>query len=784
MKRKTLLELTALLFSIVMVVTLIPSAGIRADDTKTVDGYVFTKNEEGFYEASIKAGEYTNEDTYYLLDQDLIDNKFGGTMPYYVFSEENMATTVLFYQGEDIKITKPLVNPYHSAILIEMQGREISYEPAEGPDAGYMWDGATNAPCYLCLRNNYDIQNDSFIPDSNGTVKSLSGAPLFAIGSLDYRSSSVDIWDVDLIGGYKTHYTNTYGRAVTILGNGNFAAAYAGNGCTISNFSSQKGGAIYVEGFSYSPYNMYGGNVSLTCCTIKDCYAVEGGAIYSEGTVNLNGVVNEGKYTEIKNCSAKYRGGAICMDGPYCQLKINSNTKITDNECSCIQTIDMGGGGIYLKNTSSDPSAKCIIDGELIMSGNKDLTGAGNFYMVNNGATYGYIYVSDARRLGNSNIGLSLHGYSSGDIIINAKNVYSTGSSLTDLNEDFYMEYNTDTLLPGKKGDTNEVNRLFIAGDGTFPVTLRGYTLLTGGEAIGIKFHVYMPENEALGSEDNNIWTAKVSAAGNNELYIRGKNEQYLTLDKYERTGDCVTFTYYVDSVDMTVPLMFDLYKAGCDEPVFSMSGFKVRDYIDAVCKDYRKYGLYDDNGAIALALYGAAAQKYFGFRVTDLADKNITEDMKASVALDEWETKYITTTDYSPDYGNMPFSIPAGEHASFYGWTMNFGGKLSVKYYFKLAEGADPSKVDLTASWTDPSKVSISKVSGSYYCVKISDLSMSALFNSTLIRFNYDGVTEMEFYSRPINYATRIYNAAEGTYSSEAVNLVYALYTYARNHY
>ena len=783
MKKKSLIEIAALFLTITMIICLCPSQKIKAygeDGTKEVDGYVFTYDPElGFYVTGIDKG--WGAVTYFLIDQGLI-NKLGGTLPYYV--REDMSVTTHFYLGENITVTKGLVVPYHSSIAIDMQGRQITYTPDDISEV--MWDGITNAPVSISLYNSY---NFNYIPSQNGKVYSPYGATLFSAGSESYSTGSISITDVDLLGGYDSNYTDVRNSAVKVVGNGAFSAYYDRNGCVIKDFSAEYGGAIYTEGARYEVPGggyTYGPHISLERSSIRHCYAEVGGGIYLQGQLQLYGDYNYSEQTSefnygIMGCVAAERGGGVCAEGPYAMIEANNGSCITEN-----LVVSDKGGGIYIESDPDQISYKLTVSGAAKIAGNVSLEedgDANDLYLNYKGRAYDCIYV-DMSRVKGSSIGITGAGFTSGSSVVQGYSYHE--SYMSDLENAFFFENSKFTLLsPKKNGDGTRAYMTLVKGDGSQAAALSGYSILTGGYGVGIKFHVYIPEDDEIGEPGDDIWTAKISAASDQELFTLGKNEKTIPVDNYYREDDgCVTFTYYVDSTDMTVPLQFDLYKNG--ELVDSMTGFTVRDYIDAVCKDYKKYGLYSYQGAVSLAMYGAAAQEYFGFRTDDLADKNITDVMKENTEFKDYETTNLVY-DYEPSYGNMPYYVPAGDHVSFYGWTMIFTGAPSVKYYFYVPDKADVDKIEISFTHNfNRGTVETYKTSGSYYCVKLSNLSMADLYGTINIKIKYNdtGEDEIDLSCKPISYLHWLSNDIGSTYSSKAHKLADTFILYSKKYY
>lgn len=775
MKKKFLLKVASALLSTGILISLIPSAVLADGDVITVDGHDFVKQEDGMYKCQLDTLEYWTGGShayhyvYCLLTQDIIDNDFGGTLPDVVNpTQEN----VYYYLGENITIHHGVKVKENSAAVIELQGRTITYDPEDKSE--YLWDAAGIKSSTIKFQGTYFYDEPKELYD--GTLYSPYGAPLVRIdGESSDAYSSAYVTGISVVGGYGTystgHYLDKRYSAFNLLGYSKF---YMGTEAIIRDFSAEQGGAIRASGNTEVWING----------EINRCYAIEGGGIYSEGKVIFGGSMT---YNE-----ADKRGGAISMVGENARFESTYSTdgrpaylipKITNNKCNSYEATDEGGGGIYIDSGRECPVAINeeinIIDNNRYIDGTKK-----NLYIVCDNGLKDYIYAeyyNDTQ----FKVGISAYGLNEGDALIKVPS-YSTSVGIEYYTERFIYETSDDSTLVdsvNKNPDNQYYYHLefqYIANKNK-TTSLCGYSLITDGTSIGIRFCVYFTQGDINYGLYN--YTAKISTVDGSECCLLGDNEQILT--SYDTYAEGYrAYTYYLDSMDMTVPLKFELYRKGKDEPVCSMSGFTVRDYIDVVINNPDKYGESGVKTAICLALYGAASQKYFNFRKNDLADSIITDDMRAKVALTDNQESYKTGVFYDPadeSYGsNMPFSVDPSEHLSFYGWTMSFKGKPSLKFYFLPKNGATIDDFFISGRYPDNAEM---YAKGQYIVVQFSDIKMEQFIESGHIYIAYklgdDYKNEMELFFKPINYITRMLKKANSN-SAEANELFEAFYLLA----
>lgn len=766
MKKNLLMKVASALLSTGILISLIPSAVLADGDVITVDGHDFIKQSDGLYKCSLTMYEYWNNSAhpytylYCLLNQEIIDRDFGGTIPNI---ENPTQENRYFYLGEDITIDHGVKVKDQSGSVIELQGRTITYDPADTDE--YLWDASESTNCSVDFQGSYFENESSSL--SGGTISSPNGAPIAKYtGGASGSYGSVTVSGINIVGGYGTNYTDKRKSAFDLSGS---ADLYIYSGAVISSFSAEQGGAVKATDVT---------NVQITG-TIMNCYATEGGAIYAEGRVLFGG--------KLTGNLADKRGGAICLIGDdahfesfYSDDELNIPIPIiTNNTCSSYEGADEGGGGIYVDSGYSKPvdlSRKITINNNNRNAGSKK-----NLHIICNDNSQDYItvgyYNSDEFK-----VGISCYGAKSGDTVIRYPSYSKTTGTEYYTSRFVYEVSGKSSLITSVFTHPDDDKRLILdfvyVEDTTKTTVLSGYSLITDGSSIGIKFYVSLSDYDRK-NYNYTKYSAKVSTVGEDECYLLGNNEKTLTYRDGEFENGYYTYTYYVDSMDMTVPLKFELYKEGVEEPVDTMSGFTVRDYIDTIAKNPGKYGEKGVKAAVSIALYGAASQKYFNFRADDLADKNMTGDMKAKTELSYYQNRYKTGLFYDPEdtqYGsNMPLSIPETEHLSFYGWTMSFKGKPAMKFYFLPKEGTTIDDLYISCYLGNTSVYT----KGDYIVVQCSDIKMEQMIysESMYIYYGDEEDAEMHFYFKPINYVTRMMQKTNNT--PEAMELFDAFYTF-----
>lgn len=759
MKKGLLRRTLSLMMSAVMVSSVLFATGanIFADDTKTAgNGWVFTLDgSDGLY----KHTDDQNQ-TWIYLNQSIINDKYDHALPMNNRPyDEYKFNKMYFYVDESIKVYNGAIADWACYETFDLASHTIVYEPIDNT-VPMIKNGGEQPYSYIEF-----ISSDE-LP---GSITCYSGATLFEISGYDNRISYVTIDNVSLAGGYGKYYQDMKNSAVVLKNNAGFSM---GMDSQILNYSSQKGGAIRSEG---------NGTVSLENGTISGCYAEEGGAIYSTGQVRVCGTTE----TLISNNKAVKRGGGICLIGETASLLMEdmSKLKITNNTCYGSSDLSEGGGGVYFEKSSNViPRTKesLYINGALnVYDNNSSTEGKENFYLRYAGEDYNSFYVPSFEYY-EGDVSVSY-----GEITDNGRIAYSDG--FNSYNEQFYsnfvdgfrMDDPDYSVIPGVTSTAQMYTELLVSSSVNSPALLKGYSLVLDGDCIGIKFYVYIPDSEELGSAGNNIWAAKVGPSSGNKFYVNGTTVSTLDLDSYERKGGYVTFTYKVDAADMTVPLDFTLEKNGNE--VLSKSGLTVRSYIEYISNHKSQFSTNDYNVAMSLANYGAAAQTYFNFRKTDLPNKNIDYDWEYTDTQTRFLYNYSTDLYYYDRYDN-------NGPVSYYGMTVSFKSQPTLKLFFKYSssDSLDLSSIRLTQELYGEI-VFVEGTQYFYVALKNQDFYKIMSENDFGIIYKFSGdSTIFRIQCSTLWYLYSVITAEQGTYSANMVDLAkaysYYLYMCAKN--
>lgn len=207
-----------------------------------------------------------------------------------------------------------------------------------------------------------------------------------------------------------------------------------------------------------------------------------------------------------------------------------------------------------------------------------------------------------------------------------------------------------------------------------------------------------------------------------------------------------------VAAAQMTEPIRIQVTAA---ETVGSEYIYSVRKYGDYIMENW------DDQTVIdlvkAMLIYGGSAQDYFGYKLDDMADANISMEM-----VDIPYTENVAAV-----------KTGSSSKITYYGSSLIHEHQTGLRFYFKSTD-ADISGLTFTASVGGTvldSDMKVYKNSDMYY-VEVSDIAPNDLCD--LITISVDGFTVS--YS-PFYYMYRMYN--RNTSSEELRNLVAAMYNY-----
>ena len=254
-----------------------------------------------------------------------------------------------------------------------------------------------------------------------------------------------------------------------------------------------------------------------------------------------------------------------------------------------------------------------------------------------------------------------------------------------------------------------------VLADGETASVLEGWNISLG-DNIGVKFHLnsadYTVTTTVNGAEvapviSENVVTVNVAAAQMNDTIV-------LTV----KNGEEIVHT---------------------DE-------YSVREYAETILNG--DYADYVKEMVKEMLNYGAAAQNYFGYNDSDLANAGYELDSSAEVPT---EVPAITVEDKL-----------AG--ISLYGMSLVFRNKTAVRFYFNVSGNI----ADYTFSQGTPVQKD-----GKYY-VEIGNINPQDLANDITLSVN-DGALSVTY--SPLNYIVRKYNNADS--SAELKALVQAMYGY-----
>lgn len=176
-------------------------------------------------------------------------------------------------------------------------------------------------------------------------------------------------------------------------------------------------------------------------------------------------------------------------------------------------------------------------------------------------------------------------------------------------------------------------------------------------------------------------------------------------------------FTCHISAKD--IASLIEAEFVTCGETI-TIRDYSVKRYLEGMLFDYYDYELdeeyetdedrpYAETVPLAKAMlnYGAAAQKYFGVNLNNLA--NDSEYMTE-------EDKEIKAVDFS---SFKPTLEGTQEGVSYYGTSLSLKSETSIKHYFYFENDED---VEALAPYTDASRLEIAK-NGGYYELKIARL-------------------------------------------------------------
>lgn len=559
--------------------------------------------------------------------------------------------------------------------------------------------------------------------DSNvhGSFVSSKGAPfLYAL------NTSCNVMNLNINGG-RSYWSE--GDKGLIYFNGSNSLTVTD--CDITKGSADQGGAIHTGGKS----QCYISNSSITYC-----YANEGGAIYGEGrNININN-------SAISANEAEVSGGAITIvkDGA---VYLENGATIRNNKC------DGYGGGIYADKTGyTDWYSSVVIKGDnpfvMYNKGNGDDS---NIYFASN---EGYSYVDVESGAGDGSdfkIGISffefynkvpVQGYGARNV--NEESIVSDNPTLKTFRDDNGGIY----FVPKLEQDYFE---------------LTGANLCIDGNYIGVTFHVKV-------------------VSGYNGADLKGffNANRYsstpVKADKVEEEDGEWLFTCYMESMEMNTPITFSV-GASYNTSLVLAENFKISTYAKAIYES-GNYQEEDVNIAASLVMYGAASQKYFDFMANEPADYFVTAADKTLMGQDITDPSSIY---YNYFNGWKPRTMPNSDNIHYYGASLIFGSRPSLKLYFTYDEGTDTDLI----SWGPWGGEKPTFMPGTrYFYILIDDFDMSYDFNLQILIPVYYGDTSYDFSYAPVTYlhgALKSEKTSAGMKELARAMMVYNYYLYQK---
>ncbi len=265
-----------------------------------------------------------------------------------------------------------------------------------------------------------------------------------------------------------------------------------------------------------------------------------------------------------------------------------------------------------------------------------------------------------------------------------------------------------------------------------------GYTIsLTGNIAI----NAYMTLDETVINDEN----AKVV------FTLPDGSKQAVAVNSVEpdENGNYI-FTCEIAAKEMTKPVKTQVIATDSESEVFEYS---VKEYADYIIKEATVGNPYYTKSAPlvkAMLNFGANAQVYFGYNLTNLANASLSEEEKA-----------LADTDLT-DYG----FVLEGEDAnvSYYGSKLTLESETTIKHYFKVENEAE-----IPAFYVNDTEVEAVK-KNNLYEVKIEDIPAQSLDDDYVVT-----VGELSLDYNALSYGNLVLNGN----NENLKNVIKALYAY-----
>lgn len=214
-------------------------------------------------------------------------------------------------------------------------------------------------------------------------------------------------------------------------------------------------------------------------------------------------------------------------------------------------------------------------------------------------------------------------------------------------------------------------------------------------------------------------------------------------------------YTCNIPAKDMTTKVTCKVVSSSSESEEYVYS---IKEYAEIILANPDTYG----EEAVALVKsmlnYGAAAQSYFGYKTSSLAN----------------DTEYMTDEDRvvaAKDFSNLSYSLTEGEGAvKYYGTALSLKSEVGIKHYFTVDETADVDTLTVTVDGEPAELVQ----NGDLYEMIIPDIAAHNLYTDYVVQVGNVGLSycAMDYAAT----AQKIYGAGG------LLRLMYALDAYAQN--
>lgn len=319
----------------------------------------------------------------------------------------------------------------------------------------------------------------------------------------------------------------------------------------------------------------------------------------------------------------------------------------------------------------------------------------------------------------------------------------------------------------------------------TWTAGKKSVTLKTVGNATNFTFTA---EHGQESTPDINLYGRSITLKDNIDVnYYMELSDSIMESDAYlEFELADKTYTINVNDAAEVSEDGKTLYKFSCPVSAAQMSDpietkivvdnetkeeytYSVKEYVEQLLSGDKTYSDETINLAKALLNYGAAAQTFFNYNITDPANSILSDDDKTIPACNFDDYKAVIKTDTS-DSG-----------LTYFGSSLICRSEMTVRHYFILDAGHDINDYKFSYINVAGNEVSLSpkKVSDSgLYCVDISGIlayNLNKNYVCNVTNKNKDRIIQLNY--GPFSYAQKVAESEDA--SGELKDLMRALYWY-----